>query len=228
MNRPGKLYPGLVVGRLTLVRRESIWIESQGRKNTFWICDCSCGKTSLRINAAGLFKAVAGKPGTYSCKCLQKELISKRSRVHNETHYGKSSTPEYTTWCHMRRRCSSHASQDFFRYGGRGIKICERWNDYRLFLADMGRKPSPNHSIERIDNAGNYDPNNCRWASKSEQARNTRRNRVIEIDGVKKILVEWSEMSGVNGPVILRRLKMGWDAKRAVFEKVRKKCHSCT
>ncbi len=117
--------------------------------------------------------------------------------------------PEYTAWTNMRHRCTSPKWPRFDAYGGRGIRVCERWGSYAAFLADMGRRPSPRHSLDRINNDGNYEPGNCRWATRSEQARNMRSNHLVIIDGESATLTEWSERSGVEVACIKGRIKRG-------------------
>ncbi len=101
-------------------------------------------------------------------------------------------------------------------YGGRGIKVCERWRVFENFLADMGERPSVNHSIDRIDTNGNYEPNNCRWATRSQQAQNRRDTYRITLDGVTRPVTEWSAMYGVNDEAIKKRIRKGWDVETAV------------
>lgn len=116
-----------------------------------WWCRCDCGETKL-IDGNNLRRGL-----TKSCGCM---------RNHGLTHTG-----EYQSWSSMRGRCADRNNPD---YGGKGIKVCERWNDFRTFYADMGPKPSPSHSIDRKDSSGNYEPANCRWATRSEQNANRR------------------------------------------------------
>ena len=101
-------------------------------------------------------------------------------RTHGESLCG-SNTVEYRAWCRMRARCNNPKQRDYRYYGARGIKVCERWNDYRNFLADMGRRPSPKLSLDRIDNDGHYEPGNCRWTTQSEQVRNQRHRPYIKV-----------------------------------------------
>ena len=101
--------------------------------------------------------------------------------------------PLYCTWCSMRDRCNNPHDENYFRYGARGIKVCERWASFETFVADMGPKPTPKHTLDRIDNDGPYDPSNCRWATRQEQALNTRRNRWITIDGETQTITVWEK-----------------------------------
>ena len=116
-------------------------------------------------------------------------------------------------------RCYSEGNPAYKNYGGRGIYVCGRWreiNGFANFLQDMGKRP-PGLSLDRIDNNDGYGPHNCRWATKSEQARNRRSNRRLTIDGVTKVMVEWAETSGISVRVIQDRLRKGWPAPEAVF-----------
>ena len=120
----------------------------------------------------------------------------------------------------MRGRCNNPNNEDYPNYGGRGITVCERWMHYfENFLEDMGRRPSLKHSIERIDNNGNYEPLNCKWATKKEQNRNKRNVRSLTVNGVTKLICEWGDGLGVKSHTILGRIKRGWSLEDAVYLK---------
>lgn len=131
----------------------------------------------------------------------------------------KGPTPTYRVWTQMRARCRDLSNID---YGGRGIKVCERWkHSFENFLEDMGTRPEC-RTLDRIDMNGNYEKSNCRWATVLEQGRNKRNNIVIEIDGVKKCLSEWAEMFGVPFATAYLRRRRGWDEIKAVSEPLQK------
>lgn len=123
--------------------------------------------------------------------------------------------------CAMIRRCSNPADRSFANYGGRGIFVCERWLECpQNFIADMGPRPLGG-SLDRLDNDGPYSPENCRWATGTQQARNASFNRNITIHGVTKPLIEWAELSGVKRTTLRQRLRYGWSPERAVEQPVR-------
>lgn len=127
---------------------------------------------------------------------------------------------EWLTWFSMISRCHFEGDAAYDNYGGRGITVCERWrtlDGFKTFFADMGSRPQKDLSLERIDNDKGYSPENCKWATRQEQARNRRSNRVLVIDGVSAPVATWAEKSGVSRKVITDRLDAGWDHKRAVF-----------
>ncbi len=111
------------------------------------------------------------------------------------------------TWRAMLSRCENRRDGNYESYGGRGIRVCERWHTFQFFAEDMGPRTSVEFSIDRIDNDGNYEPGNCRWATRAEQSRNKRTSRVLELDGQRKCLVDWARDSGVSVPTLIDRLK---------------------
>jgi hypothetical protein len=105
---------------------------------------------------------------------------------------------EHDAWRGMLARCRNPRHPSYKNYGGRGITACERWNSFENFLDDMGKRPSPKHSLDRIDNNGNYEPGNCRWATRREQANNTRMNRFVTFDGRTMTLAQWARETGIH------------------------------
>jgi hypothetical protein len=140
------------------------------------------------------------------------------------------SRPEHAAWRAMVQRCTNPRHQAYSSYGARGIRVCERWaTSFIAFLEDMGPRPSPHHSLDRVDNGRGYEPSNCRWAERIVQARNTRRNFVIECRGVRQSLVEWAESRGIEAERIRNRLRSGWSADRALeFELEETDTHATT
>lgn len=136
--------------------------------------------------------------------------------------------PEYPIWCAMKRRCLSKASHAYKDYGGRGITVCERWQrSFADFLADMGPRPGPLVTLDRIDNDGNYEPGNCRWATRSEQARNRRSCIILEFNGERLTLVDWAERYGMERYQLEHRVRLGWPLERALAEPIRPTALSC-
>jgi hypothetical protein len=136
--------------------------------------------------------------------------------------HGQYGTPEYKIWSLMIQRCNNPKRSQYRFYGGRGIRVCERWLKPEGFLADMGPRPGPGFSVDRYpDKEGNYEPGNCRWATRLEQANNSRWNRHLTLNGEVKTMAEWSRATGIKLATIHARLKKGWTEHRALTERVR-------
>ena len=148
-----------------------------------------------------------------------REMFEEKKKHGNATH-GLSHTKEYDAWSHMWQRCESKKYKLYNQYGGRGIQVCDRWKTFEAFLADVGLAPSKNHSIDRIDSNGNYEPENVRWATWKTQERNRTNNRIIEINGSRKSLAEWCEIYDMDYQKAWARIsKLGMDPLIALTTK---------
>lgn len=132
----------------------------------------------------------------------------------------RESNPERCIWYDLVKRCTNPKNRDYPRYGGRGITLCPEWLVFETFLSDMGPRPSSQHSVERIDNELGYSKSNCRWATKHEQVRNTRRNKWLTANGVTMVQSDWANKISVHPTVIYNRLKSGWSVEDAVTKRV--------
>lgn len=154
---------GRIFGKLIVLQPYGIH-ENRG---ICWECACQCGKKVV-VPSGNL----VGR-NTQSCGCSRIMTLKAKFTTHGEARVSERS-PEFTTWAGMKTRCTNPNTKCWPHYGGRGIKVCERWMEFRNFLSDMGRKPSPKHSLGRIDNDGNYEPRNCRWETQKQQQKNRR------------------------------------------------------
>lgn len=184
-----------------LIARHPIGKKKNG--NIVWLLECDCGEAK----EADGYDVRSGK--IISCnKCG-----AERTRLASVTH-GMSNTPEFSTWDGMKSRCYNKNVTHYSKYGGRGIKVCQRWlESFENFYADMGQKPSGDHSIERRDNDGDYSPDNCIWATAREQALNRKTNVYLTINDTTRTMIEWSEISGVSLGRIWSRKKAGYSGE---------------
>jgi DNA-directed RNA polymerase subunit RPC12/RpoP len=182
-------------GSVVAVRQDGK--TSDGKIKWEFICDCgiafSCSGSRVK------------RGEVFSCPECSKKRVAKSRTTH-----GLRQTPEYRIWTHIKSRCLNSNVPEFKSYGGRGISICDQWIDsFENFISDMGNRPSPHHSIDRINNNGNYEPSNCRWATQETQANNTRKNKKIEINGEKKKDAECAIEAGLNSQIVYKRQKRG-------------------
>jgi hypothetical protein len=185
-----------------------------------WHCKCDCGKEVL------VMRCSLARGATQSCGCMMKE----RSRIFAAsqfTTHGLSRTNEYRIYAGMKTRCYNKASRTYQNYGGRGIIVCQRWLDsFEQFLADMGRRPSRQHSIERRDNEGPYSPMNCVWATIRQQANNKRNVRLYSHNGRSQSLARWAREIGMQHQTLRHRVNAGWDIASAITTPIDVSYHS--
>ncbi len=204
---------GLRFGRWLVLQYAGV----RGR-NHRWICVCDCGRKKE------IWGSALKNGSSQSCGCLQKEIASKNLREIRLKH-GMTGTPEYQSWNHMKQRCYNTNDHKYPHYGGRGISVCKRWiESFENFFEDMGTRPSSEYSLGRINNDGDYRPENCRWETAKQQERNTTRNRLLTLGGISLCLSEWAECTGLNRTTIERRIdSYGWTVKRALTTSVARK-----
>jgi hypothetical protein len=182
-------------------------IKENGRlgQHLSYFCQCSCGnQVTVRGNSLR-------SGNTTSCGCVHKAMIGKLNFKH-----GLKRGREYSSWQMMIDRCTNQNSKSWNSYGGRGITVCDRWKDFSKFYQDMGERPE-NHTLERIDNNLGYSPENCKWATVKEQNRNTRRTRLLEINGVTKCVTDWCDYFGINKRTVSNRINRGkWPVELAI------------
>lgn len=207
-------------GRLTVLGRGSEYIDVSGTSKYKYRCVCDCG------NYVWVRPDDLKKGATKSCGCLRKENGTKQLRkIHKERMRGAphKNARLYNIWTGMKQRCENPNHPRYSDWGGRGISVTAEWHDFASFQNWALQNGYDNSlSIDRIDVNGNYEPANCRWATKKEQANNTRNSRFLEVNGTKHTVAEWSDITGINQATIAGRLRRGWSQRRAVYEPVYK------
>lgn len=203
---------GISFNKLTVLSR----CENGNRGQVRWLCLCECGNVR-QVLAQSLIRNT-----TRSCGCLQRLETSNRFKKHGFT-IGKRH-PLIGTWSAMINRTENPNYAQFKHYGGRGISVCERWrNSFVNFLEDMGDRPSPRHSLDRIDNNGHYCKENCRWATREQQSNNRRSNVYLTVNGETKSLVEWSRIYNIPRQYVTTRLHLGWSPENALKREVKRR-----
>ena len=185
--------------RLTAIR-----FDHKKGNHQYWLFRCDCGnKKVIEVSSVKI-------GATKSCGCLKKEML-----INKNTTHGMTKTREYVAWYHMKRRCYNKNYKKYKNWGGRGITVCNRWLKFENFYKDMGKRPART-SIDRIDNNGNYEPNNCRWATVKEQNNNRRSNRLLTFNRKTQNITQWTNELGINRSTLYSRLRYGWSVEKAL------------
>jgi hypothetical protein len=205
---------GQTFTRLIVLHRDLA--PSHPEQGAWWICQCQCGKTVSALAKALQSKAIK------SCGCLRGERLVAGNLKHGQNRKSRT-TPEYKAWQKMKERCDSPTSKDYPRYGGRGITVCDDWRtSFEAFFAYVGPRPSAQHTLDRYpDNDGPYAPGNVRWATRTEQARNTRNTVFLTLHGETHCLSEWSEILHINHQILIDRHMYGWSDEKILTTPVR-------
>lgn len=211
---------GKKFGRLLVLREASIneRIKTKGT-NSQWVCLCDCGNIKTYL-------ATSLKTGnTKSCGCLSREKRKLGNVIHGLAYHELQSTYQ-----NMISRCNNKNNKEYKNYGGRGIKVCSEWmSSFKNFLSDMGERPSKIHSLDRIDNNGNYCKENCRWATQREQASNKRVNRMIVFNGVEDTVSNMAKRHGLIYTTLHYRLKyLGWSVEKSILTPPRNKVNQAS
>lgn len=177
-------------------------------RGMIWRFECDCG---VRFNADGSEVRRGNKRQCPEC--------AKRSMVKSKTTHGMSGTDEYRIWRAIKSRCLNPNSDAYNYYGGRGIGMFPAWaNCFMTFFNDMGSRPTKMHTVERINNGGDYEPSNCVWATRKQQANNKRNNKILTINGRQKTLAQWADLTGINESAIRARIRRGDSGARLIRE----------
>ena len=204
---------GYTIGRLKVTggpRSATTFTNSRVRTRAYWNCLCECGNT-VEVEAGNLRNG-----HSQSCGCLRRELTKERFTIH-----GLTESAEFRIWTGILSRCQNPNVKAFPLYGGAGVSVCERWLTFGNFLADMGRRPSLIHSVDRINTLGNYEPSNCRWATRKQQANNRRDNIRLTFAGQTRTVREWSDTTGMDYFVLIQRHSAGWPVGAILTRPVR-------
>jgi hypothetical protein len=180
-------------------------LKHMEKRPIYCLCQCECGSEPKIVHNKLL---ISGE--SKSCGCYRLERLREAISTHK-----MSEKPIYRTWIAMASRCNNPNHSAYRDYGGRGIKICERWKKFENFYEDMGDKP-PGMTIDRIDNDGDYSPSNCRWVTSKEQSRNKRSNVWVTFNGKTMTVADWARETGLRAEKIRYRLKAGWPTEKVL------------
>lgn len=205
----GKVVVGNVYGRLTVKSFSRRHVTACGGYLNYWNCVCECGSDTEVTNR----NLTSGH--TLSCGCLRDQINSKVHTVHGYARKGQIH-PVHAVWRKIIQRCDYEADPRFHRYGGRGIKLCDRWRVFENFAEDMMAGWKPGLTVERKDNDGDYCPENCTWDTRKVQANNRSTNVCVEIDGKRFTMSQLSEKIGINAGLLRWRMKMRWPIERLI------------
>lgn len=202
---------GRIYGCLKVLRRDSDRIPRNGKPVTMWFCQCECGKT-VSVKAYSL---TSGHTRSCGCKSV------KHGRSHKER--------LYEVWKNMKRRCIDPSNKRYAHYGAKGVTVCKEWkNDYITFRKwAYANGYEPNLTIDRINNDGNYEPSNCRWATSKEQENNMSRNRLLEYKGNTHTMSEWADILGLSYGAMNHRVQRNWTMERIVNTPQRGTVYAC-
>lgn len=205
--RPGPKIKDIVGERFDRWLVLSLSRSNDGR--VYWNCKCDCGN-AREVRSDRLIGGMSK-----SCGCYHKEIVARSSSEHNGTHR-MSHTKIHRVWRLMKSRCGNPNDKSWPNYGGRGIKVCERWlHSFEKFYADMGDIPFDGAQIDRVDNDGHYEPGNCRWSTAKENSNNRRSTKKIVFRGETHSVLEWSHIIGIHASLLYGRLSRGWSVEDA-------------
>lgn len=196
-------FVGKIIERLTI---HGLFRNSESNNDLFYLCDCSCGNKNIHIRAYSIIHQ-----NIKSCGCLRREINLIACKKH-----GLSKHSLFQIWTAMMQRCYNSNNKGYKYYGERGIKVCERWHTVENFISDLSPRPD-SLELDRIDNNGDYNPENCRWTTHKQQMNNFRRNRWIEFNGEKNTLTTWARKIGIRENALIYRLDVAkWSLEKAL------------
>jgi hypothetical protein len=203
MRKVKEYIPNTFFGNIKFLKEIDSIRDKRGRFRRMGRFQCFCGNIFIK----GIREIISFN--TTSCGC-------KENRNFNPELRGCSYTPEYKVWNNFKNRCTNPKANNYHRYGGRGIKVCDEWQKFEGFIKDMGKRPTKYHTIERVDNDGDYCKDNCKWVTRGEQARNRSTNVFVVFDGRRRVIKDVAKEVGLTHQLILRRMSKGMTLQEAI------------